>query len=182
MLTCKHGGMKTLIRALVALLLALWVGGVAFFPVVAAVCFSKLPDTHTAGTVVAAVLGSLQMEGIACGVLLLILLSVAGWRRAYAGSVLPPVVVVLVMMGLTAYSQWGLIPRMEADRLALGGVVDAAPASDPRRADFNRLHVRSVSVEEGVLVGGILVIVLLARLGASRMAGTAGVTEPAVQP
>jgi hypothetical protein len=155
--------MKTLIRALVGLVLALWLGAAAFFPVVAGVSFAVLPDSHTAGAVVGTVLRDLQAEGLVCGALLAVLLLVAQRTRAFGRSVLAPLVLILVMLGLTGYSQWVLVPRMEADRMALGGVVDAAPQGDPHRVDFNRLHVRSVTLLEGILIGGIFSIVLLAR-------------------
>jgi hypothetical protein len=69
----------------------------------------------------------------------------------------------LIMLGLTAYSQYSIIPRMEGYRLAAGGAIDAVPAGDSNRVAFNRLHGVSEKVEEGVLVGGIVLVVLLAR-------------------
>jgi hypothetical protein len=67
------------------------------------------------------------------------------------------------MLALTAFSQYSIMPRMEVDRLAVGGAIDAAPVNDPHRLDFNRLHVASTRVEGGVLVAGVLLIVMLSR-------------------
>jgi hypothetical protein len=67
------------------------------------------------------------------------------------------------MVGLTAFSQYSIMPRMEVDRLAVGGAIDAAAANDARRMDFNRLHIASERVETGVLVAGVLLIGMLAR-------------------
>jgi hypothetical protein len=66
------------------------------------------------------------------------------------------------MLGLTAYSQFSIIPRMEGYRIAAGGAIDAVSADDPNRVAFNKLHGVSEKVEEGVLVGGIVLVVLLA--------------------
>ena len=44
--------MKTALRALILLLVVLWLGGVMFFPIVAASAFGSIPDTHVAGTIV----------------------------------------------------------------------------------------------------------------------------------
>jgi hypothetical protein len=155
--------MKTLLRALILLLVALWVGGVMFFPVVAWAAFSTLPDTHVAGTVARLCLHVLHAEGLGAGILLVVLLLVAAAAGAYGRTVLGPVAATLAMLALTAFSQYSIMPRMEVDRLAVGGSIDRAPANDPRRLDFNRLHVASERVEGGVLVAGLLLILMLAR-------------------
>jgi hypothetical protein len=155
--------MKTLLRAVILLLVTLWVGGVLFFPVVAATAFSTLPDTHVAGTVVRLCLRTLHAEGLFSGALLVVLLLIAGALRAYERTVVGPVSATLAMLALTAFSQYSIMPRMEVDRLAVGGAIDAAPVNDPHRLDFNRLHVASTRVEGGVLVAGVLLIVMLSR-------------------
>ena len=155
--------MKTLLRAIILLLVTLWVGGVLFFPVVAWAAFTTLPDTHTAGAVVALCLRTLHVEGLVAGGLLLVLLLAGGALGAYGRTVLGPVCLTLAMLALTAFSQYSIIPSMERDRLAVGGSIDAAPPSDPHRVEFNRLHVASVRVEGGVLIAGVLLILMLAR-------------------
>jgi len=69
---------------------------------------------------------------------------------------------VVVMVALTAYSQFGIIPAMERDRIAAGGVINSVARDNPARADFDRLHNRSTWVEEGVLLLGIIVVALIA--------------------
>src|SRR5277367_4756253 len=73
--------MKTLLRALILALIVLWLGGVMFFPVVAATAFSSLTDTHAAGTIVGKCLRILHYEGLFAGTFLIVLL-LAGrrWR------------------------------------------------------------------------------------------------------
>jgi hypothetical protein len=153
--------MKTAIRALIFLLVILWLGGVMFFPVVAASAFGSISDTHVAGTIVRKCLGVLHYEGLFAGAAIVLLLLAAQASRALPRPVAAPVVVTLLMLGLTAFSQFWIIPRMETDRLAVGGVIDAVAANEPHRVDFNKLHGVSTKVEEGVLVGGIILVVLL---------------------
>jgi hypothetical protein len=155
--------MKTLLRALILLLIVLWLGGVMFFPVVAASAFSSVADTHVAGTIVRKCLLALHYEGILAGTLLVMLLLAAARFRAYSRSVTLPLLFVLAMLVLTAFSQFWIIPRMESYRLAAGGAIDAASANDQNRIAFNKLHVVSERVEEGVLLAGIVLVVLVAR-------------------
>ena len=154
--------MKTAIRALILLLVVLWLGGVMFFPVVAASAFGSISDTHIAGTIVAKCLRVLHYEGLFAGAAIVLLLLVAQLVRALPRSVAAPVLVTLLMLALTAYSQYSIIPRMEGYRIAAGGAIDAVPPDNPNRAAFNQLHRVSEKVEEGVLLGGIVLVVLLA--------------------
>jgi hypothetical protein len=159
--------MKTLIRTLVLLALIVWLGAEIFFPVVAAVTFTQLaPDTHAAGTIVGTLLRILHGIGLVSGIVLLALLALApAWGIFKARPALAAMILVLVMVGLTAYSQYGIIPAMEKDRLAVGGVMDAAAQDNPARIDFNRLHQRSTHVEGAVLLLGLVSVVLVAGAG-----------------
>ena len=156
--------MKTLLRALILLLIALWLGGVMFFPIVAATAFSSLSDTHAAGTIVRTCLRILHYEGIFAGTGIVILLLAAQRVRAYGRNVAMPVVFTFIMLALTAFSQFWIIPKMEGYRLAAGGAIDAVASNDPNRIAFNKLHVESERVEEAVLAAGIVLVVLVARL------------------
>jgi len=155
--------MKTAIRAIILLLIVLWLGGVLFFPIVAANAFGSLSDTHAAGTIVAKCLRTLHYEGLFSGALIVILLLVAQAVKAVPRSVIAPVVMTLLMLALTAFSQFSVIPRMETYRIAAGGAIDAVPPNDPNRVAFNRLHGVSEKVEECVLLAGIMLVVLVAR-------------------
>lgn len=66
------------------------------------------------------------------------------------------------MLGLTLFSQMSVIPRMESDRLSLGGDVMAVPKDNPKRQEFDRLHQRSVNLEGGVLLCGLVLVGLAA--------------------
>ncbi len=155
--------MKTLLRVVISLVIVLWLGAVMFFPLVAAIAFRVLGDRHAAGLVVRSSLLTLHSEGMVAGAALLLLLIAAGATRTYGRTVIGPVLCTAAMLLLTAFSQWNIMPRMEADRIAAGGEIDKAPAQDPHRMDFDRLHTASVQLEEGVLVAGIALVALLAR-------------------
>ncbi|MGA7316146.1 MAG: DUF4149 domain-containing protein [Silvibacterium sp.] len=154
--------MKTLLRALILLLLVLWLGGVMFFPVVAASAFGSTADTHLAGTIVRKSLLALHYEGLFAGALLVVLLLIAQATGALCRKVAGPVVVILIMLGLTAFSQFWIIPKMEGYRMAAGGAIDAVDRDDPNRVAFNKLHGVSTKVETGVLLGGVVLVILLA--------------------
>lgn len=155
--------MKTLLRILLSLALIVWLGGEIFFPIVAAVTFQTLqPDTHTAGRIVGQLLRILHDMGMASGAVALAALAPA-WRLFRPRVLLAPAVLLMAMIGLTAYSQFSIIPAMERDRIAAGGAIDAANAANPSRIDFEKLHQRSMNVEGTILLLGLVTIVLIAR-------------------
>lgn len=157
--------MKTLIRTLLLLSLIVWLGAEIFFPVVAAVTFTRLSsNTHDAGMIVGELLRLLHVAGLVAGVVMLALLALApAWGIFKPRSVLAPMGLVVVMLGLTAYSQFGIIPAMERDRgQASGGNISTLALDDPARVHFDTLHKRSVNVEGAVMLLGIAVVVLVA--------------------
>jgi len=158
--------MKTLIRSLILLALATWVGAELFFPVMAGVTFTTLmPDTHTAGMIVGICLRILHYVGLGCGLMALLLFAVSPNLRVWsADRTTTPMLVLIIMMSLTVLSQWGITPRMEHDRMEAGGSFSLIAPDAPIRLHFNRLHQISTWVEGGILFGGILMIFLIARI------------------
>jgi hypothetical protein len=156
--------MKILLRTLLSLALIVWLGGEILFPIVAQVTFTKLrPDTHTAGTIVGQVLRILHGMGLVSGVFILAVLALApAWGIARPRAALAAMVLVLLMIACTVYSQFGIIPAMERDRLAAGGAIDTADAENSLTAHFNRLHDRSEQVEGAILLLGLATVVLVA--------------------
>ena len=156
--------MKTLLRTLLYLALIVWLGAETFFPVVAAITFTTLtPDTHTAGSIVGHLLRILHGMGLVSGMVALALLALApAWNIYKPRAVLAPMILVVLMIALTAYSQFAIIPAMERDRIAAGGAIDAADAANPSRIQFNKLHNRSEHVEEAILLLGVATVALVA--------------------
>lgn len=155
--------MSTLIRFGRLLSLVLWIGGIAFFAfVVAPVAFGRLSSAHEAGLVVGGTLRALHLLGLTCGVLFLLL--TAGYVRRPSSRRIGIVEsgLVVLMLTVTAYSQFGILPAMEVDRTEAGGDVDAAPATNPARMHFEKLHKRSEMLEGTVLLSGIALLFMLA--------------------
>jgi hypothetical protein len=163
--------MKTLLRTLLYLALIVWLGAEIFFPVVAAVAFSA-PGvaTHTAGTIVGQLLRDLHGMGLVSGMVAMALLALAAPFGIYKPrNVLAPMALLVLMLALTVYAQFGIIPAMDRDRIAAGGAIDTTDAANPVTIDFNKLHNRSVIVEEAVLLFGIAIVVLVARAESVRI-------------
>lgn len=157
--------MKTLLRTLLFLALTVWLGAEIFFPIVAATVFTTLqPDTHAAGNIVGHLLRILHAMGLVSGVVAVALLAVAPAFAVYKPrAVLAPMSLVVLMMAFTCYSQFVVIPAMERDRIAAGGVVNAADPANPSRMHFEKLHQRSEHVEAAVLLLGVAAVALVAR-------------------
>ncbi len=157
--------MKTLFRSLLYLALIVWLGAEIFFPIVAAITFQTLqPDTHAAGTIAGHLLRILHGMGLVSGMVALALLVLAPvWEIYKPRAVLAPMGLLVLMIGLTTYSQFGIIPAMERDRITASGVIDAVDAANPSRIDFEKLHRRSENVEGAILLLGLATVVLLAR-------------------
>ena len=156
--------MKTLLRTLLSFALIVWIGAEIFFPIVAAITFNTLqPDTHTAGTIVGQLIRILHGMGLVAGMVALAVLALApAWGIYKPRTVLAPMILLVVMIGATVYSQFGIIPAMERDRIAAGGAIDTREIANPTTVHFNKLHRRSEFVEETVLLLGLATVVLVA--------------------
>jgi Domain of unknown function (DUF4149) len=157
--------MKTLLRSLLYLALIVWLGAEIFFPVVAAITFTTLqPDTHTAGTIVRELLRILHGMGLVSGMVALALLALApAWGIYKTRNVLVPMALLVLMIGCAVHSQFGIMPAMERDRVAAGGVIDTSDSTNAITIDFNKLHNRSEDVEMAILLLGVATVVFVAR-------------------
>ena len=145
------------------LALAVWLGALIFFPFVAATAFSELPTAHLAGMVVRGSLLHLHTIAFVCGAVFLVCSLLynhvlLGRPKAFAFSH----ILIVLMLALTAISQFRIIPQMETLRLA-AGEINQLPLTDPTRAQFDSLHVWSTRVEGAVLVLGIILLYLTAK-------------------
>jgi hypothetical protein len=157
--------MEALLRSARLLSIVLWEGGLLFFAfVLAPTAFHVLPSTHDAGLVVGGTLVILHRIGFLCGAVFLVATLIL-WsnrrihrRKLYAIEL----VLVAVMLAITAYLQFSVVPAMERDRIQAGGNVDAAPVDNPARLDFERLHPLSEQYEGVALFAGLGIVFLLA--------------------
>jgi hypothetical protein len=157
--------MKTLLRSLLYLALMVWLGAEVFFPIVAAITFMALrPDTHAAGMIVRQLLTILHGMGLVSGMVTMALLALApAWGIYKPRAVLAPMGLLLLAIVFTFYSQFGIIPAMERDRIDAGGRIDAVDPGNPSRMHFEKLHDRSEHVEEAILLMGLATVVFVAR-------------------
>jgi hypothetical protein len=118
--------MRTLFHSLVYLALGIWLGALVFFgAILAPSAFTQLPPLfatpaagiHAAGLVVGGSLVRLHWMGLFCGIIFLLVTFLA---RTHYRSIIPQAVLVLVMLLLTGYSQFSIIPRMDTARDSVG--------------------------------------------------------------
>jgi Domain of unknown function (DUF4149) len=153
--------MTTAFRIVRLYALAIWVGGLVFFGFVAAVAFRTMPDTSQAGLIVRGSLVALHHIGMIAGLIyLLFTLALLATQRDTHPIRAAELVLVLAMLAMTGYSEFSVMPRMETDRIALGGDITKAPADAPAREHFERLHNVSVKVEGTVLIEGLLLLAM----------------------
>src|SRR5260370_1521685 len=101
----------TFLRFLMLLALAVWLGALIFFPVVAQTSFTVLPSTHLAGLVVRGTLLTLHRMAFISGVVFLASSLIN--NRATQGSfraMATSHILVLTMLAITAISQFHIIP------------------------------------------------------------------------
>ena len=153
----------TFLRFLMLLALTVWLGALIFFPVVAQTAFTVLPSTHMAGLVVRGTLLTLHWMGFISGATflassLLCNRATHGTTRVLSLSHL----LVLVMLALTAISQFAIIPKM--DTLLVPQVeINSLPPGDAVRVLFDSLHAWSTRLEGTVLILGLIVLYATAR-------------------
>ena len=152
--------MSHILRFLRVFALGTWVGSIIYFSaVVAQGAFATL-HRDDAGTLVGYTLGGLHYLGVIAAVIYLA--ASLGLSRSPRGLARPAAIGVFVMLLLTFASQRIVIPRIDNLRAQMGSV-DATPASNPLRAEFDRLHGVSVDLEAGVLLVGLVALFLTVR-------------------
>lgn len=159
-----------ILRTFMLLALIVWIGGIIFFAfVLAPTLFTVLP-AQLAGNVVSRSLTKLHWMGLAAGLVFLICSLLYNWRRHAQLRLLTAThVFVVLMLVLTAVSQFAITPAMRRSRaqatlsdhvLTLEEVRQIQAAMQDR---FQRLHAWSTRTEGGVLFLGLVVVVLTAR-------------------
>ena len=153
--------MSTFLRAIEFLSLSLWLGSDVFLSfVVAPGAFRILGSRDQAGAMVGYSLNAMHIGGIICG--LVLLLARLARTKTFASLATPAALCVVLMIALTAISQFTVSAKMAALRVQMGSI-QATAADSPLLAEFGRLHRISVSLESGVLLAGIAAVYLMVR-------------------
>jgi hypothetical protein len=158
------------LRVASLILLALWVGGLATLGFVAApAIFATLEQSDPAGgrTLAGLVFGevfsrfqyiSLAMAALIVGLLILrALLGPRPLRLSWR------VWTVAAMIGFTIATAFFIAPRINRLRQETTGTMAALPDTDPRKAEFGRLHGLSNVLMLFTLLGGVGLIWMEAR-------------------
>jgi uncharacterized membrane protein len=149
------------LRFLMLLSLVVWLGGLIFFAfVLAPTVFSPglLPSRQMAGSIVGRSIDRLHYVAIVSGTVFLIASML--YSRIASGNARPLAarhVLVVLMLLLTVISQFAISPKMHAIR-AEAGVIDDLPPDNPRRMEFDRLHMWSEKFEVAVLLLGLVAL------------------------
>jgi uncharacterized membrane protein len=146
--------------------LGTWLGAIIFLSfVLAPAAFGLLSSRDQAGMLVGFSLERLHVIGIIAGIIYLLATAALGLLARstsappFAALARPAVLIVILMILLTAASNWGVSPRLRALRQQMGSV-DATPPENPLRAQFDRLHQMSVRLEGAVLLLGLAALYL----------------------
>jgi uncharacterized protein DUF4149 len=146
---------RWLFQFILLLALSLWVGSIAFFSAVVARGIFAVLDKPAAGNLLAQLFPRYYQAGALCGAvallaLLLLFLFDAGSRALRFLQM----VLVLIMLGGTLYAGWWLQPRIHQLRGERTSASSAVQREDAERR-FQKLHMRSVQMNLGVLVLGV---------------------------
>ena len=145
--------MSNFLRTIEFLSLGLWLGADAFLSfVVAPGAFAVLGSRDAAGLMVGYSLTRLHVAGIVLG--LLFLLARLARARNFSGLASAAALCVVLMVALTAVSQFTVSKRMAVLRRQMVSI-QSTPENDPSLAEFSKLHRLSVFFEGSVLLLGL---------------------------
>lgn len=151
------------LRFIKLLSLALWIGSIFFFAaVVAPALFALLPTRQLAGMVVSRCLNNMHWIGIACGLIFLLGSLLQALLHGGPGPFHLRDLLLVAMMAITLSAHFGIERHMNALRTEMG-VIDQIPHDDPRRVEFNRMHVWSTRMEGSVFFFGLALFFLEVR-------------------
>jgi hypothetical protein len=147
------------------LLVSVWLGSMIFFSfAVAPSAFAALPTRELAGKIVTSAISKVEMLGLIIGpLLILIQLSARRARQVTGRAGALRLILLCVMIAMAALSRFWVSAKMVSLRLAMGGMIDEVPATDPLRVQFNDLHQYSVGFMATAMLAGLVVLFLTVR-------------------
>ncbi len=154
--------MVSLLKFVHLLALALWIGSVVFFSLVAAPSlFGALPR-DLAGRAVSAIFPRYYAFGAVCGLVAILTGLLLGAREPSWGRLfLIRLLLLAVMTGIVLYSGRVVLPQASQARAALSEA-QGSPGLDDALARFAVLHRRSVRLNGTVLLLGVVAFALAA--------------------
>ena len=170
--TMEHRSvLKTFVRDVRLLLIALWLGGAVFFSAtVAPTAFSVLRARNVAyaneaaGTIVTRTLSVINTGGFI--IALLLILSAFLFRRTVRRRAFLAETASLALVAIaTGVGQWIIGARMLALRAQMLRPIDDVAVDDPLRVSFNSLHGYSVTALSLGVIAAAVALLLIARRG-----------------
>ena len=158
--------MKLALNFIKLILLSAWVGATLFFgAVVAPAAFGVLRSfelsnaNEIAGSIVTRCVSVVNITGFIIG--LFILLCIFLTARAKALRFLLELLSAGVLVLATGVGHWVIAARMRALRIAMILPIDQVRPDDPRRIEFNKLHVYSVNTLLLAMIAALVTIFLI---------------------
>ena len=157
--------MKLTLNFVKLILLSAWVGATLFFGVVVAPAafgvlrsFELINANEIAGSIVTRCVSVVNITGFIIGLFILLCFLTArpkGLRFLF--ELLSAGIFVLA----TGVGHWVIAARMRALRVAMILPIDQVRPDDPRRIEFNSLHVYSVNTLLLAMIAALVTIILL---------------------
>jgi uncharacterized membrane protein len=134
------------VALLIRFALALWVGGTLTVVLAAPVIFRTVPSRDAAGKIFGEILRRFEAVKQALSLVLVIGVFVNLERGGgLSGRSIPAAIAIFLAIATNVYLAMVVRPRMDYCRMKVGSF-DVAPADDPWRKRFDRLHRRSTAV------------------------------------
>lgn len=152
------------LRYAAVLALVVWIGGLAALggfaaPAAFDVLTARGADGRAAaGAVVGETLRRFHHVAYVCAAVVVLSLAIRGVLGPRPRPFGIRIAAAALMIGATAYSGLVLNPRIADSQRTLGASPSTLPNGDPRRAEFNRLHSRSMYLQLVPLLGGLALI------------------------
>jgi len=158
--------MKLALNFVKLILLSAWVGATLFFgAVVAPAAFGVLRSfelanaNEIAGSIVTRCVSVVNITGFIIGLFMLVCFFLSARRKGLR------FLLELLYAGLfvlaTGIGHWVIAARMHALRAAMSLPIDQVRPDDPRRIEFNSLHVYSVNTLLLAMIAALVAIVLI---------------------
>jgi hypothetical protein len=153
--------MASFLRTIEFLALSLWLGSDVFLSfVVAPGAFRVLSSRDAAGAVVGYSLTRMHLGGTVLGLIVLVARLIRNGKTS--AVIAAPGLCVVLMVALTAISQFSVSAKMAALRVQMGSI-QSTGADSPLLAEFGKLHLVSVLLESGVLLFGFAAMYFMVR-------------------
>ena len=170
MVNGHYNDLMLALRYVYVLALVVWLGGmVVLGAIVAPTTFQVLqagdPDTGRAlaGAVFGATLARFHHVAYGAGVLLVLTLAAMRVLGPAPAAYAVRTLIVTGMLGVAAYSGVIVLERIDRVQHDAGGLPSRLPAGDPRRVEFDALHVLSTRLMMATMIGALALLYWEAR-------------------